>query len=57
MPINLDGLTDGEVRTTLVQMDKLALYKLSLLGLFDVEKSELASYQLRDVALSWYNVW
>ena len=57
MPINPAGLTNGEVRTTLVQMAQIAIYKLRLLGLIDVEKSELASYQLRDVAQSWYKVW
>ena len=36
---------------------KLALYKLSLLGLIDVEMSEFASYQLKDVAQYWYKVW
>ena len=36
---------------------KLELYKLRLVGLIDVEKPELASYQLKDVAQSWYKVW
>ena len=35
----------------------LELYKLRLLGLIDVEKYELTSYQLKDVAQSWYKVW
>ena len=38
-------------------MALVELYKLRLLGLIDVEKSELASYQLKDVAQSWYKVW
>ena len=38
-------------------MPKLSLYKLRLLSLIDVEKSELAFYQLRDVAQSCYKVW
>ena len=35
----------------------LELYKLRLFGLIDVEKSEMASYELKDVAQSLYKVW
>ena len=38
-------------------MPKIALYKLRILGLIDMEKYDLASYQLKDVAKSWYKVW
>ena len=36
---------------------KLELYKIRLLGSIDVEKSELASYQLKHVAESLYKLW
>ena len=57
MPVNSAGLTDEEGRTTLVRMDQARTLQARLLGLIDVEKSELASYKLKDVAQSWYKVW
>ena len=38
-------------------MAQASTLQARVIGLIDVEKSELASYLLRDVAQSWYKVW
>ena len=42
--VNPAGLTDGEVRTTLVQIAQDSTLQAQAIGLIEVEKSEFASY-------------